>query len=252
MEPDMSVHGTHGPVNVSYPNWRYNETIPLYQAMHALGVPIAEDVNDGTAGITYLPLDLDPSTQTRSTARKAYYDPAASRPNLYVTTGQTVTRVLFEDQPGEEGAASGPQNGAGSAADSNGIFGPPPTASASNRRRDFLHQGQHSARNSTCNSTLLHAIGVEVRSKSHRRHLFIALLCSRNRANTILVCPKRCSCSHERNRSTRGYHSRWQFSFPPTSTIVWCWSTKPPFRIRHSCIKQSGRCGIQLAGSLHD
>lgn len=162
MEPDMAVHGSGGPVNVSYPNWRYNETIPLYQALQALGVPTAQDVNDGTAGITYLPLDLDPVTQTRSTARRAYYDSVASRPNLYVTTEQTVTRVLFENQPGEEGGASGGENGAGSAAVSSGIFGPPPTATASSRKRNVRSFGGLTSGNSSCNSTDLRAIGVEV------------------------------------------------------------------------------------------
>ena len=142
IEPDMAIHGLTGPVNVSYPNWQYNETIPLYQALSALGVPTAEDVNDGTAGITYLPLDLDPVSQTRSTARRAYYDTAASRPNLYVSTGQVVTRVLFENQQ-ENGARTG--------------------ATPSTRPR--LSGGGAQATNSSCNGPDLRAIGVEVRAK---------------------------------------------------------------------------------------
>ena len=185
MEPDMAVHGTSGPVNVSYPNWRYNETIPLYQALSALGVPTAGDVNAGTAGITYLPLDLDPIAQTRSTARRAYYDSAASRPNLYVSTGQTVTRVLFEGQPGAEGGASGGQNGAGSAAVSNGIFGPPPTASPSAKKRAIRSFGQFSTSNSSCNSTDLRAIGVEVCVPANSTHSPARLS---GRADIALVC----------------------------------------------------------------
>jgi choline dehydrogenase len=41
-------------------------------------------------------MDIDPVTQQRSTARRAYYDPYIERPNLWVTTDQTVTQILFD------------------------------------------------------------------------------------------------------------------------------------------------------------
>lgn len=43
-----------------------------------------------------MPTDLDPINQTRSDARRTYYDPYASRPNFHVITGQHVTRILIE------------------------------------------------------------------------------------------------------------------------------------------------------------
>lgn len=55
------------------------------------------DPNDGSsAGAALVPTDLDPNNQTRSDARRTYFDPYVSRPNFHVITGQHVTRVLIE------------------------------------------------------------------------------------------------------------------------------------------------------------
>lgn len=63
-------------------------------------MPTAYDPNTGLiAGASFLPLDLDPATEERSDARKAYYDPYASRPNLWVSTEQVVTQILFANAP---------------------------------------------------------------------------------------------------------------------------------------------------------
>lgn len=40
---------------------------------------------------------MDPKTETRSSARTAYYDPIASRANLHLVTGHVVTEILFRD-----------------------------------------------------------------------------------------------------------------------------------------------------------
>ena len=93
------VHGYNGPVNVSFPKYFWNESAMLFSALNDLGIPTAYDPNTGwIAGASFLPIDVDPVTEERSTARKAYYDPVASRSNLWVTTGQTVTQILFADR----------------------------------------------------------------------------------------------------------------------------------------------------------
>jgi len=93
---DTSVHGYAGPVNVSFPNYTWNASINLFSALNELGVPTAFDPNAGdVAGASYLPFDLEPVTQTRNTARRAYFDSVVSRPNLWVSTEKTVTQVLF-------------------------------------------------------------------------------------------------------------------------------------------------------------
>lgn len=80
---NASVHGFDGPVNVSYSHYIWNASRNFFAGLSELRIPTAYDPNDGmTAGASFLPLDLDPVTQTRCTARRAYYDPIASRPNL--------------------------------------------------------------------------------------------------------------------------------------------------------------------------
>lgn len=73
-------------------------------------------------------MNIDPTSQERCTARRAYYDPYSSRPNLWVSTGQTVTQILFADRDanadasmpifGDESVGQGDSPGVAS-----GIFG---------------------------------------------------------------------------------------------------------------------------------
>lgn len=90
------VHGYSGPVNVSFPRYFWNSSAVLFSALNEVGIPTAYDPNTGwIAGASFLPMDLDPVTEERSTARRAYYDPYVSRPNLWVSTGQVVTQILL-------------------------------------------------------------------------------------------------------------------------------------------------------------
>jgi hypothetical protein len=64
-------------------------------------MPVSSDPNDGaTAGASFLPLSLNPANQTRCDARSAYFDPYSTRPNLWISTNQHVTRVLFDGGSG--------------------------------------------------------------------------------------------------------------------------------------------------------
>ena len=124
---DASVHGNNGPVNVSYSQFVFNQTTNLFDALGELGVPTTVDPNSGTsAGAAFMPLDLDPINQTRSTARKAYYDPYMSRPNLWVSTGQTVTQILFDGFSGNSNSSRAiygdPSTGSGNASAQGSFF----------------------------------------------------------------------------------------------------------------------------------
>ena len=44
----------------------------------------------------WVPNSEDPTTETRSDARTAYYDPAANRTNLHLVTATKVDKVLFQ------------------------------------------------------------------------------------------------------------------------------------------------------------
>ena len=93
------VHGSSGPVNVSFPKYFWNSSAVLFSALNEAGVPTAYDPNaGGIAGASFLPVDVDPVTEERSTARRAYYDPVEFRPNLWVGTEQTVTQILFANR----------------------------------------------------------------------------------------------------------------------------------------------------------
>ena len=123
------AHGFEGPVHVSYPKYFWNSSAMLFTALKEIGVPTAYDPNTGwIAGASFLPIDVDPGTEERSTARRAYYDPYAFRPNLWVSTGQVVTQILCEDRPANS-IASNPTPGdtsvgeGGSPGVPSGIFG---------------------------------------------------------------------------------------------------------------------------------
>lgn len=71
--------------------------VNFYSGLNYLGVPTQFDPNNGaSAGATFIPTALHPVNQTRSDARRAYYDPYASRPNFHVITGQQVTRIMIQ------------------------------------------------------------------------------------------------------------------------------------------------------------
>ncbi|KAK8169803.1 choline dehydrogenase, partial [Phyllosticta citrichinensis] len=97
---DSSVHGASGPVNVSFQGYFYPSTQNVYAALNELGVPTdSSDPNNGqSAGNSFLPMSMDPMSKTRSDARRALYDPVASRDNLYISNGQFVTKLNIENR----------------------------------------------------------------------------------------------------------------------------------------------------------
>ncbi|KAI9894890.1 MAG: hypothetical protein M1814_000110 [Vezdaea aestivalis] len=129
------VHGYNGPVQVSYPKYFYNQSRNLFLAMNRLGVPISDDCSDGAvAGASFIPTDIDPVNQTRSDARRTYYDPFISRPNFHVMTGQHVTQILYDGLAANAAAGNptgGDRTGTGNVIDNGPLFGigstvPPP------------------------------------------------------------------------------------------------------------------------------
>ena len=102
--------------------------VNLFAGMNLLGLPTQFDPNDGTsAGPAFVPTDLDPNNQTRSDARRTYFDPYTTRSNFHVITGQHVTRVLIEGIGGngevDNPTPSGNDNGNGPALGNNEGFG---------------------------------------------------------------------------------------------------------------------------------
>ena len=103
-------------------------SVNLFEAMNSLGLPTQFDPNDGTsAGPALVPTDIDPRNQTRSDARRTYFDPYVGRRNFHVITGQHVTRVLVEGVANNSEVSNptsgGNNNGEGSSTGNNEGFG---------------------------------------------------------------------------------------------------------------------------------
>ncbi|KAK5660538.1 hypothetical protein OQA88_13087 [Cercophora sp. LCS_1] len=99
INPDLSLHGASGPLQVSYPRFVYNHSHPFLLGAEALGMAVTGDFNAGAAiGATIVPSSMSAQNQSRSDARRSYLDSVLSRPNLHLATQQTVSRILM--QPG--------------------------------------------------------------------------------------------------------------------------------------------------------
>ncbi len=107
----------------------FSASVNLFAAMNLLGLPTQFDPNDGTsAGPALVPTDIDRKNQTRSDARRTYYDPYVNvRSNFHVITGQHVTRLLIEGVGENEDVSnptsSGDITGDGGASGDNEGFG---------------------------------------------------------------------------------------------------------------------------------
>jgi choline dehydrogenase len=110
---EEAMHGFNGPVQVSYTAYYWNQSGKStglhfqaqlltdkenwFQALNELGIPTAFDPNDGTSsGGYYLPSDIEPLNQTRSDARRTYFDPYCSEPNCNILVNSQVTQIIFE------------------------------------------------------------------------------------------------------------------------------------------------------------
>jgi choline dehydrogenase len=73
-----------------------------FRALNELGVPTVYDPDEGiAAGGYFLAADIHPNNQTRSDARRTYYDPFYARKNYNVLQNSHATRLLFDD-PSED------------------------------------------------------------------------------------------------------------------------------------------------------
>lgn len=92
--------GTNGPLHVSFPGTLYPVVDGFINAMSSLGAPLNRDPYGGDNTGSYVgSAAINPTNWTRSSARAAYLDPYAYRPNLRVLTSTYVTKVNMEDDP---------------------------------------------------------------------------------------------------------------------------------------------------------
>ncbi|KAG7451650.1 alcohol oxidase [Guyanagaster necrorhizus] len=94
-----AVHGTSGPVSVSYNNWLPDIDTPLIQSGIALGLGPTQNPDGGND--TFFPNfgashSYDPATGSRSYAASAYYGQTERcRSNLHLLTGAIVSRIIW-------------------------------------------------------------------------------------------------------------------------------------------------------------
>ncbi|KAJ3037172.1 hypothetical protein HDV00_001983 [Rhizophlyctis rosea] len=95
---DPSVHGSSGPVHISYPPFMYPSVKLFFNALKEMGISIAHDGSNGNAlGGFWVPNALDPNTMTRSFAKTAYNDPIENRrSNYHLLLDHTVTKVIID------------------------------------------------------------------------------------------------------------------------------------------------------------
>ncbi|EQB58549.1 hypothetical protein CGLO_01198 [Colletotrichum gloeosporioides Cg-14] len=95
IKPNMSFHGTNGPINVAYPDHIYNTSSSVLQGLAEVGIHTSNDVNSGDpTGAMIVASSMSPTNQTRSDARTGYFDTANARSNFHVVTGHMATRLI--------------------------------------------------------------------------------------------------------------------------------------------------------------
>ena len=220
-------------------------TVNLFEGLNHLGIPTLYDPNDGTsAGAALVPTDLDPKNQTRSDARRTYYDPYAHRPNMHVITGQHVTRLLIEGVNGSnvvaDPTAGGNQNGDGTAnGNPDGFgFGPsantPPLGGQTSSR--FVRRQDPS-------SSSLRVTGVQVR--------ICPLLgfCARTRLSEA-VCTKCVGTTSNGICYEGSYCGRRFAAFCAIAAAIWNRSIVSSGSIQYTRSSESSRRWKQPPGSL--
>ncbi|KAF3031365.1 hypothetical protein E8E12_000996 [Didymella heteroderae] len=94
---DASYYGTSGPLQASFPNFEFPDVKTIWEAYRSEGYTSPREHAAGEAvGMLWIPTSLEPKTQTRSDARRTYYDSVKSRANLKLVTGVSATEILFD------------------------------------------------------------------------------------------------------------------------------------------------------------
>lgn len=89
--------GIGGPLHVSIQRHRSPLTEAILNAGESLGVPHADDVNEGDQqGMGYTPVTIHRGR--RWSAADAFLSPSRARPNLVIVTGAAVERVVLRDR----------------------------------------------------------------------------------------------------------------------------------------------------------
>ncbi|TDZ31347.1 Dehydrogenase xptC [Colletotrichum spinosum] len=95
VQVDDAAHGKEGLMHSTYSPFFWPTTKFMIDAVKELGITVAKDQANGSPiGGYFCPHNQDPKTNTRSSAREAYYDNFTGRQNLHLITGQQATKIV--------------------------------------------------------------------------------------------------------------------------------------------------------------
>lgn len=93
---DPQLHGSQGPLDVTYDYPRHPIQQAMYDATIEAGVPANPDYNSGSVdGVGWMQLNV--RDRVRFNTWRAYLKPIAEHENLTIITGATVNRLLLEE-----------------------------------------------------------------------------------------------------------------------------------------------------------
>lgn len=94
LRSDTVHHGTKGPLHISYPLFHTLLAEGFLKAGKELGYPLSDYNGKNVIGFSYVQSTL--INGTRMSSNRAYLHPARNRPNLHVTHGSMVRKVLID------------------------------------------------------------------------------------------------------------------------------------------------------------
>jgi len=97
---DSSLHGSSGPVQITWPHGTSEVDGMWRPTLQALGLGAEEDPRRGSVLGGYPVLKYIDKAAKRTTAATAFYVPNAGRSNLSVLTNAHVNRILFKEHSG--------------------------------------------------------------------------------------------------------------------------------------------------------
>ncbi|KZV86926.1 alcohol oxidase [Exidia glandulosa HHB12029] len=99
------IRGHKGPVRTSVTSWFSEAIPPFFDVLAKFGLQTNRDFNDGTdANYVWPPvLAIDPTTESRSYAANAYYEPNSQRKNLMLLLQSQVLKVELSDKKDHNG-----------------------------------------------------------------------------------------------------------------------------------------------------
>lgn len=103
---NLPILRSSGPLSVRFTEMLEDQELTIVAenvvgATKELGIPMSYDQAGDPIGAYYCPHNQDPITQTRSSAREAYYETAKGRSNFELITGRRVTRLVTSMESGK-------------------------------------------------------------------------------------------------------------------------------------------------------